>query len=116
MPGLAGRILCMTCSNFQLHVFTYGDSYLPAPTSETKKFLNGTCRGHGKLHLSCSEFFRAAIGSTRKQSRTCAHKLFDEMRPELGKNTHAVLHFNNFMLTLTAFRISQLRRPKRKSF
>src|ERR1051325_10438051 len=116
MHGLAGQFLCMSCGNFQFHALTYGDSYLPALTSETKKFLNGTCRGHGKLRLLCSEFFRAAIESTRKQSRTCAHKLFDEMRPELGKNMHAVLHFNNFMLTLTALRISQLRRPKRKSF
>src|ERR1051325_7299004 len=101
MHGLAGQVLYMICSNFQLHVFTYGDSYLPAPSSETKKFLNGTCRGHGELHLLCSEFFRATIGSTRKQLRKCVHQLFDEMRLNHGKNAYAVLHFNNFMLTLT---------------
>src|ERR1051325_4696778 len=108
MPGLAGRILHMTRDNFQLQAFTYGDPYLPAPSSETKKFLNGTCRGHGKLHLSCSEFFRAAIESTRKQLRTYAQKLFDEMRLNHGKNAYAVLRFDNFMLSHTALRIFQL--------
>ena len=93
IPGLAGRILCMTCSNFQLQATTYGAPYLPAPTSETKKFLNGICRVYGKLHLSCSEFFRAATGSTRKQLRTYAQKLFDEMRLDHGKNCMCCLAF-----------------------
>src|ERR1051325_10510935 len=89
----------MSCGNFQLHAFTYGDSYLPAPTSETKKFLNGTYRVYDKLHLSCSEFFRTAIESTRKQLLTYAQKLFDEMRPELGKKCACCLAFYELQLS-----------------
>ena len=88
MSGWLGKCCTQHVAIFQLQAFIYGDSYLPAPTFETKKFLNVTCRGYGKLHLSCSEFFRAAIGSTRKQLRTCVHQLFDEMRLNHGKKMH----------------------------
>ena len=77
-----GKFCTCHAAIFQLQAFTYGDSYLPAPTSETKKIINEACRIYGKLQLPCSEFFRAAIGSTRKQLRTCVHQLFDEMCPQ----------------------------------
>src|ERR1043165_7374856 len=91
-PGWSGQISNITCGNFPTSSCHLRRFVSPAPTSKTKKFLNKTCRVHGKLQLLCSKFFRAAIESTRKQPQTCAQKLFDKMLPYAWQEMHMLSH------------------------